>query len=354
MWSSKPNRMQFHTRRRGRAAAATADWFVNALRACGLAGSSSIASNAEQSAAAAAILEVVLEVVVLSAQAVESGGCVRTHSGTRDGCAAAALASPLGRPLARRDAHIPNWLDCLRLWLRTKSTDHKAEVRNLRTSRLPNRGVTNQRKAGPGGVRGGIGTAELSKHTHTQCITDPSNMLALTDICRCRPDGGFGHPDEMSSDVAKLSTSKDTSIQPPRAHGRLSRPPTRLLMPRPPLAPYSERLVYLGQIASCHAYRGVMWRQGDESEAPSDFSAGPVGYSDSHDSDLARPRAAGGTHTRIYWGAKHIVIYNGSSFKGPLGLFTLQWSSSQPMPPNANARLQAIYITSSSPAPLKP
>ena len=33
----------------------------------------------------------------------------------------------------------------------------------------------------------------------------------------------------------------------------LSRPPTRLLAPRPPLAPYPERLVYLGQIASCHA-----------------------------------------------------------------------------------------------------
>ena len=29
-------------------------------------------------------------------------------------------------------------------------------------------------------------------------LPDSSTMLALTDVCRRRPDGGFGHPDEMS------------------------------------------------------------------------------------------------------------------------------------------------------------
>ena len=50
--------------------------------------------------------------------------------------------------------------------------------------------------------------------------------------------------------------------------------------------------VYLGQIASCHAYRGVVWRQGDEPERAL-YAADQVrSGTRSHDSESCR-----GTHT---------------------------------------------------------
>ena len=67
------------------------------------------------------------------------------------------------------------------------------------------------------------------------------------------------------------------------------------------VVPYPERLPYLGQIASCHAYQGVVWRQGDEPPTRSGRVLGPMIL----DSESRRGRA----HEDIWGRETHSNLY---------------------------------------------